>query len=104
MLFRSEAMNQKGTIIISVKPGSFFDQKGNKINATKIDIRDTGPGIDEKILPYLFEAFRTNKDNPENLGLGLSIAMKNVLFHNGLLTVENPGTGALFIVFLPQEL
>lgn len=67
-----------------------------------IDVRDTGCGIDESILPRIFEPFYTTKFLGR--GLGLAAALGIVRGHHGFITVSSrPGEGALFSVFLPVE-
>ncbi|HEY9153182.1 MAG TPA: ATP-binding protein, partial [Anaerolineales bacterium] len=65
-----------------------------------IKITDTGTGIDEDILPNIFEAFVTNK--AEGTGLGLAISYEIILKHRGRITAENnPDGGATFNIWLP---
>ena len=71
-----------------------------------ISIADTGIGIPEDAIPYLFDTFyRVNKDDPlgqEGTGLGLSIAQSIVEQHNGRIWVESElGIGSTFYVALP---
>jgi len=67
-----------------------------------IQLRDTGPGLDPKIIPNLFEPFFTTKES--GMGLGLAICYDIVHNHGGQITVENialPEQGAIFTVWLP---
>ncbi len=65
-----------------------------------ITISDTGTGIDESILPNLFEAFITNKD--KGTGLGLAISYEIIQKHRGRIRAENmPEGGARFSIWLP---
>ena len=60
-----------------------------------IEITDSGHGIPEKLLPFIFEPFYTTKKNGLGTGLGLSVSKKIVEQHGGTLTVdtkENEGT------------
>jgi signal transduction histidine kinase len=67
-----------------------------------ISISDTGTGIDQSILPNLFEAFITNK--AKGTGLGLAISYEIILKHNGRIRAENqPEGGARFNIWLPVE-
>ena len=69
-------------------------------------VRDNGPGIDEKLLPYLFDRFQRRKKapsaSPESTGLGLAIAKKLAQMMGGDLTAKNhPQGGALFTLQMP---
>jgi PAS domain S-box-containing protein len=65
-------------------------------------VADTGKGIDESLLPDIFEAFITNKD--KGTGLGLAISYEIILKHHGRIQAENnPDGGAIFSIWLPLE-
>jgi len=65
-----------------------------------IKVSDTGPGIDEKDLPHIFDPYFTKKTT--GTGLGLSIVHNIIEAHDGKITVESrPGEGAAFTIFLP---
>ena len=65
-----------------------------------IAVADDGPGIEPRLLPVIFEPFRTTKS--KGTGLGLSIAKGVVEKHGGLIAAANrPGGGAVFRVWLP---
>ena len=72
-----------------------------------IKIRDTGIGIDPKLLPHLFDLFRqaeSSLDRSEGgLGIGLTLVRSLVKMHGGRVEArsDGPGTGAEFIVRLP---
>ena len=75
----------------------------SKIESDQICIRisDTGPGIPEKDLQFLFDPFFTSKKKM-GLGVGLSICYGIVEDHNGTITAENdPESGAVFTIRLP---
>ena len=77
----------------------------SKIESEQICIRisDTGPGIPEKDLQYLFDPFFTSKKKM-GLGVGLSICYGIVEEHNGTIVAENdPESGAVFTIKLPLE-
>jgi signal transduction histidine kinase len=72
-----------------------------------IDITDTGLGIPEEHIPYIFDQFyrikRAGKANEKGSGLGLSIAKKIVEAHNGAIEVTSrEGEGSTFTVQLPK--
>jgi signal transduction histidine kinase len=67
-----------------------------------ITVTDTGAGIDESVLPYIFEAFTTNKE--KGTGLGLAISYEIVLKHHGRIQAKNnPQGGATFSIWLPVD-
>jgi signal transduction histidine kinase len=71
-------------------------------------VRDSGPGIPEEALPYIFERFyRADKARSRSeggSGLGLAIARQLARAHGGTLTAENhPEGGAVFTLSIPNE-
>jgi PAS domain S-box-containing protein len=68
--------------------------------AVAIDIRDTGPGISDDVLPRLFESFFSTKST--GMGMGLPICRSIIEAHGGTISAANwdDGQGARFIVTL----
>jgi signal transduction histidine kinase len=71
-----------------------------------VSVADTGPGIPQEELPYIFERFyRVDKSRSRatgGSGLGLTIARRLVEAHGGQLEVESElGKGSVFTVKLP---
>ena len=63
-------------------------------------VRDTGPGIPSNVLPRVFDAFFSTKEN--GVGLGLAIVRTLVQAHDGRISAENEaGRGAAFRLALP---
>lgn len=74
----------------------------------RIDIRDTGPGIEEEHLPYLFDRFyRTDAARARHqggMGLGLAIAKEFIVSHGGTIQAQSQqGQGTTFTVRLPYH-
>ena len=74
----------------------------------KIEVQDTGLGIPEEHLPYIFERFyRVDKARSRETGgtgLGLYITKRIVTLHGGSITVQSrEGEGSLFTLFLPVQ-
>jgi two-component system nitrogen regulation sensor histidine kinase GlnL len=65
----------------------------------EIVVQDNGPGIDDDILPYLFDAFVTTKTNGS--GLGLALVAKIVDDHGGVIECEGARGRTAFRVMLP---
>jgi signal transduction histidine kinase len=77
-------------------------------DGARIDVRDTGVGIEPAELPHIFERFyrgsRANEARGSGSGLGLAIVRSIVDMHGGTITVES-GTdrGSRFTVHLPRD-
>ena len=66
----------------------------------KIEIKDYGEGISERIIPYIFDPYFTTKGF--GTGLGLSVCNSIIRKHGGEITVKSkPGEGTSFTIFLP---
>jgi signal transduction histidine kinase/ActR/RegA family two-component response regulator len=74
----------------------------------RLTVRDTGPGVEPKFLPFIFEPFRQADGSASRehggLGLGLAIAKQLVELHGGTIGAISMGigTGATFDVRLPS--
>ncbi len=70
-----------------------------------LEVADSGPGIPEDVLPYVFDRFYKSdsaRTRTEGSGLGLAITEENVRMHGGTVRAANrPGGGAVFTVELP---
>lgn len=77
-------------------------------DAVVVEVADEGEGIEEHLLPRLFDSFRQAEGSTTRrhggLGLGLSIARRIVDLHGGEIGVwsEGKGRGATFTVRLPR--
>lgn len=92
-----DAMQGEGSIYISL---GLYEDKVNNKKYLKIAIKDTGPGIPEEILPYIFEPFYTTKD--KGSGLGLFLVKHHVKTLEGFIEVESKvGEGTIFYLYLP---
>jgi len=76
-------------------------------NSVQIKFADNGIGIDEELMPRVFELFaqssRSFDREPGGLGIGLTIVKSLVELHRGTVDVksEGAGQGSEFIVRLP---
>ena len=69
--------------------------------AIRVEVEDTGPGIDAKNLDKVFDAFVTTK--PGGMGLGLAICRMIIDRHGGQLSASPAQPrGAVFRMVLPQ--
>ncbi len=83
-----------GTISILVRPWQFY---------TRIDISDTGIGIDQENYNAIFQRFYRAQEvtTEQGIGLGLYLARGIIARQNGYITVKSQkGKGSTFSVFL----
>jgi signal transduction histidine kinase len=89
----AEAAGPGGRVTVRVK---------EEPSAVRVEVEDTGPGIDERSLARLFEPFFTTKDRGTGLGLAVSRAIARA--HGGDVDGETlGGGGARFTLRLPRE-
>ncbi|HEX9732215.1 MAG TPA: ATP-binding protein [Thermoanaerobaculia bacterium] len=67
-----------------------------------VRVTDDGPGIPEAVQPRVFEPFYTTKAQGHGTGLGLDVAQRIVLQHQGELTFETRPGRTSFVVRLPK--
>ena len=99
MLSNAAKFTEFGSIYLS----AYLDN-GNVI----VQVTDTGAGIDEKILPTIFQQFISTRltDATRHVGPGLSMPITKSLveLHGGQLDVDSkPDQGTTFTVILPIQ-
>ncbi len=75
-------------------------------NRIHCNIEDTGYGIEEDQLPYLFDRFKRvrNSGSATGIGLGLAFVKAAILRHHGNVTVTSQvGKGSCFSIVLPAD-
>jgi signal transduction histidine kinase len=93
-----------------------FTPRGGSVDVTlgpvdggaRIEVVDTGVGIDAAEMPHIFERFyrgsRANEARSSGSGLGLAIVRSIVDMHGGTIVVESRiGGGSRFTVTLPPD-
>ncbi|MDQ6786798.1 MAG: ATP-binding protein [Acidobacteriota bacterium] len=80
--------------------GSLVFRTFQATNTVTIEVEDTGGGIPQGVIGRVFDPFFTTKD--KGSGLGLSVAHKIVMQHEGRLVAENTLQGAIFRLMLKQ--
>ncbi|MBV6396110.1 MAG: Adaptive-response sensory-kinase SasA [Anaerolineales bacterium] len=99
---RQVLLNLLMNAVESIPPGGRLSvatqtRAGNEI---LLSVSDNGPGIAPLLLPRIFDAFVTSKEN--GTGLGLTITYDIIHRHNGRIeAMNNPQGGATFNVWLP---
>ncbi len=98
----------RGTLAVSVEREDLEEDDLSSIHNlaagpyVRLTVRDTGHGMDEKVLERMFEPFFTTRGATGGTGLGLSVAHGIVASHGGDMTVESEiGKGTTFHVRLP---
>lgn len=105
-----DAMPQGGLLKLTAT-NHFVDENYVRMNHdaqigefVRIEVSDTGTGIDSEILDRIFEPFFTTKPTGEGTGLGLSTTLTIVKSHGGFLVVESEiGNGTRMAVYLPAS-
>jgi signal transduction histidine kinase len=70
----------------------------------RVEVADTGPGIQPETLARIFDPFFTTKDPGRGAGLGLAISLTLAEALGGALTVESkPGKGSRFRLWLTRR-
>lgn len=85
----------------SRQPGCLQLTIGREDQAPFLEICDDGPGVDETVLPQLFEPFYTT--DPKGTGLGLYIARELARANNAKLEFTGNFPGACFRLRLPPQ-
>jgi len=104
-----DAMPEGGDIFLStelfVPDETFLTHHRDAIQKPYVLLtaRDTGSGINEKVLPRIFDPFFTTKEVGKGTGLGLAMVYGIVQNHEGFCTIEStPGRGTTVKVYLPS--
>jgi PAS domain S-box-containing protein len=101
-----DAMPSGGTLTLTtelvdgVQSKDGGEQKSGRY--VRIEVKDTGMGMDAAVKSRIFEPFFTTKGTGQGTGLGLSVVYGIVQSHNGLIQVNStPMQGTAFHVYLP---
>jgi two-component system, NtrC family, sensor kinase len=94
-----EAMTHRGVLTIEARADRLAED-GRERECVRIDVKDTGPGIEKERIPRIFEPFHTTKAT--GTGLGLSIVYSTIRSHRGEIRVQSKkGEGTVFSAFFP---
>jgi signal transduction histidine kinase len=79
-------------------------RESGPLHRLRLEISDTGIGIDKDNLGHIFDPFFTTKEVGKGTGLGLSIVHGIIKENHGTIAVESePGRGTTFFMTLPME-
>lgn len=107
-----DAMPKGGTLTLATRvaeslgaPGVAQGLAGLGVNPTvRLDMSDTGQGMDPALCAQCFEPFFTTKDPGHGTGLGLATVQKIVEQSGGTIEVASrPGQGTTFTIVLPFQ-
>ena len=91
-----QAMPEGGTLTLAAA----LDGSPGDDARVRIEVRDTGRGIDPAVMPRLFEPYFSTKSG--GTGLGLAIVLRAVQDHGGTIDVHSrPGAGTTIVMTLP---
>ncbi len=69
----------------------------------RVEIRDTGSGMEPETLRSLFRPFFTTRPQGSGIGLGLAVVHGIITAHGGRVEVTSqPGQGSAFTLYLPR--
>lgn len=80
-------------------------RKVNIPNAFRVDILDSGPGIPQSQLDWIFEEYTSYSGGQDRSGGGLGLAICKLILnqHHGYVWAENTPAGAVFSFVLPLQ-
>ena len=79
---------------------AFTTRPGQGAHAAYIEVSDNGCGIEDEVLPHIFDVFVSSKGG-RGTGLGLAVSKKTVEEHQGKISVETElGKGTTFRIAL----
>jgi signal transduction histidine kinase len=90
---------------LTLKRGEIYPKWWTDLGATRnharIQVIDTGKGIDSEFLPHVFEYFRQEDSKTTRkfggLGLGLAIVRQIVELHGDTVSVDSLGEGQGYV-------
>jgi signal transduction histidine kinase/CheY-like chemotaxis protein len=106
--FRHILQNLVGNAVKFTEKGTVVIKASQYENGIEVTVTDTGIGIPEEHLPYIFDEFRQADSSTSRrfggTGLGLTISKKYANLLGGTVTVKSaPDMGSEFTLILPMQ-
>jgi two-component system cell cycle sensor histidine kinase/response regulator CckA len=103
------AMRERGGVLKVRLSSVHFHEEGTTAHPdltagryVKLTVSDTGHGMDQEILPRIFDPYFTTKEKGVGTGLGLAVVHGIVRDHGGAITVQSElGKGSTFDIYFP---
>lgn len=98
---------EKGSVIITIDTLNEFNEiSGERGQYVQVEVKDTGIGIEESFLPFIFDEFKQqssgNNRKFEGTGIGLNIAKRMLGLLNARVDVQSKqGVGTTFTMKFP---
>ncbi|MBE0582913.1 MAG: response regulator, partial [Desulfofustis sp.] len=108
----AHAMRETGGVLslsLSTHEAGEEDRISNQLVAgrtyVRLEVSDTGCGMDSELVPLIFDPYFTTKQQGEGTGLGLAVVHGIVRDYNGAIgVVSAPAQGSSIAVYLPKYL
>jgi signal transduction histidine kinase len=97
----------RGSVIITIDAiNDFNEESGERAQYVSVEVKDTGIGIEESFLPYIFDEFKQqssgNNRRYEGAGIGLNIAKRMLALLGARVEVQSKvGVGTTFLMKFP---
>jgi signal transduction histidine kinase len=79
------------------------ENTSEELNAYRVEVRDSGPGVAPGDVERIFEEYVTEASSSDwcRAGLGLAICRQIVQAHHGVVFAESNGPGGVFVIVMP---